>query len=469
MADLEHQNQSSTPKTSAPTTSYTPPEWEPTQPQSTGHPGLTDAQLAQDEAAAAEAGMGSAEVSVLGSFGLRPSEMDPTAAERMSTALKRAQALLACEAGNEVACELTGPGMVGHQSWEGVSGDSAEDLVVEDADFTLRISTRTAPDGTTERVLLYEDADGNFYSGMTTEALEGTAQPAPKQQQPVEAPDKEGFRSFFEGALLGDFAGNDSWSAVAGQSVVGLIPIVGQIADARDTLAAIKDVADGKDGAWGRLLGAGVGWIPGVGDALKGSMRLGMRAGAEVVEEGAERVVKEVAEEVAEEGSERAVKEGAEEGVEETAQAASKVKPTTPSLEPDPNAMPRGSKTKLNPNDKDPDNIRALTRENESADTLAKNGYDIEQNPTVEGPKNPDYRIEGKIFDNYAPSRDKPRSIWDTVVEKVTDEQASRIVLNLDDSKVSIEALRAQFAAWPVEGLQEIIVVRGGQVIPFFP
>ena len=122
----------------------------------------------------------------------------------------------------------------------------------------------------------------------------------------------------------------------------------------------MTDVASGKDGAWLRLAAAGIGWIPGIGDALKGGARVGTRLGTEVIEEGAERVVKEVAEEVVEEGTERVVKEGAEDGVEtvaeETAQAASKVKRTLPSREPDLNAVPGGRRTKIQPNDKDPGN-----------------------------------------------------------------------------------------------------------------
>ena len=80
---------------------------------------------------------------------------------------------------------------------------------------------------------------------------------------------------------------------------------------------------------------------------------------------------------------------------------------------------------------------------------LAKSGYDIEQGPTVPGPKKPDYRIEGEIFDNYAPATSDPRSIWTEVGKKVKKKQASRIVLNLDDSDITMDALQTQFASWP--------------------
>ncbi len=45
-----------------------------------------------------------------------------------------------------------------------------------------------------------------------------------------------------------------------------------------------------------------------------------------------------------------------------------------------------------------------LCRENESADTFAQHGYDVEQNPPPKpNGKEPDYKIEGEYFDNYAP------------------------------------------------------------------
>ena len=108
-------------------------------------------------------------------------------------------------------------------------------------------------------------------------------------------------------------------------------------------------------------------------------------------------------------------------------------------------------------------------RENESAELLARAGYRVEQKPVVPGSKEPDYRIEGRIFDNYAPSTGHPRNIWSEIQEKIEDGQAYRIVLNLDDSPVTLEALRRQFKDWPMPGLKEVIVVQGGRVIPFWP
>jgi hypothetical protein len=117
----------------------------------------------------------------------------------------------------------------------------------------------------------------------------------------------------------------------------------------------------------------------------------------------------------------------------------------------------------------DAQTTRGLMRENESAIILARAGYNVEQKPAVPGKENPDYKIEGRIFDCYAPSTAKVYNIVDTIAAKVGSGQADRIVLNLDDSKVSLEALRQQFISNPIPGLQEIIIIKEGIILEFFP
>jgi len=68
--------------------------------------------------------------------------------------------------------------------------------------------------------------------------------------------------------VAGSWSDNDSWSAIAGQTLVGFIPFVGQAADARDITAAAKRVRDGEDGAWGGFGLAALAVIPGL-DFLK--------------------------------------------------------------------------------------------------------------------------------------------------------------------------------------------------------
>ncbi|MCA9553537.1 MAG: hypothetical protein KC933_26095 [Myxococcales bacterium] len=142
-----------------------------------------------------------------------------------------------------------------------------------------------------------------------------------------------------------------------------------------------------------------------------------------------------------------------------------------PNLGADAARVAEGRATNL-PANEAKENIRALTRENESAQTLAQNGYHVVQNPPIPGGgaagvKMPDYRIGGHLFDNYAPNGSSARNIWTNVQGKVQAEQARRIVLNLDDSKVTMEALQKQFAEWPIEGLEQLLIVRGGKVTNF--
>ncbi len=123
------------------------------------------------------------------------------------------------------------------------------------------------------------------------------------------------------------------------------------------------------------------------------------------------------------------------------------------------------------------DNIQALTREKESAQTLVKNGYDVEQNPPPPGNgKNPDYRIDTgngpEYYDNYAPSTSNVRNIGATIQKKVADRQADRIVANLDDTNVTSEQLRAQLVKWngpDCPDLKEVLAIKNGQVVHIYP
>jgi Contact-dependent growth inhibition CdiA C-terminal domain len=87
---------------------------------------------------------------------------------------------------------------------------------------------------------------------------------------------------------------------------------------------------------------------------------------------------------------------------------------TVPSRQPDPYAKPRGRAAKPSSNSK-PDEVRGLTRENESAVTLARKGYDIEQKPAPVNSRRPDFKIEGRYFDNYAPTTSRARNIWSEI------------------------------------------------------
>ena len=101
----------------------------------------------------------------------------------------------------------------------------------------------------------------------------------------------------------------------------------------------------------------------------------------------------------------------------------------------------------------------------------ARHLFKVKQQPgTKPNGTNPDYEIEGRVFDCYAPSTKNPRNIWDYIKkEKVDKGQADRVVLNLEDSAVDVKALQKQFAEWEIDGLKEIIIIRGGKATPFWP
>jgi len=129
---------------------------------------------------------------------------------------------------------------------------------------------------------------------------------------------------------------------------------------------------------------------------------------------------------------------------------------------------PTGKRTKISDMD-DEATSRSLKAENKSADKLADAGYKVEQNPKVPGSGNPDYRIEGKIFDCKAPTSPRPRNAASEMEKAVRKNQADRIVLNLEDSSIQLDAMRAQLNDYPIEGLKEVIVIKDGQVLPFWP
>jgi filamentous hemagglutinin len=115
----------------------------------------------------------------------------------------------------------------------------------------------------------------------------------------------------------------------------------------------------------------------------------------------------------------------------------------------------------------DASEVRSLMRENQSAEILSSNGFKVEQNPVVAGPKNPDYRINGEIFDNYAPTSGSVRNIASNMEEKVISGQTNNIVVNLADSSVAPAALKSQLESYPIPGLNQVIIIdkSGGSLV----
>ena len=144
---------------------------------------------------------------------------------------------------------------------------------------------------------------------------------------------------------------------------------------------------------------------------------------------------------------------------------------TLPSGRYDENALPTGNFAKIRRRD-DYYTTRSLYRENEAALILAINGYDIELKPKLTTTsKDPDYRIEGKIFDCYSPEPyTGVRSIQSTIDDKVNEkEQADRIVLSLNNWQGNIEDVKEELQDYPVDNLKEVLVVQDGRVFSIYP
>ena len=121
------------------------------------------------------------------------------------------------------------------------------------------------------------------------------------------------------------------------------------------------------------------------------------------------------------------------------------------------------------------ENQRSLQRENESADILVEKGYNVEQNPLtteidkIRKGKQPDYRINGEIFDNYAPNNADVEQIRNEISRKVKRKQTYRVVINLDDSDVAMEEIKIMFKIRkPVLNLQQLILIKNGQIVELF-
>jgi hypothetical protein len=132
-------------------------------------------------------------------------------------------------------------------------------------------------------------------------------------------------------------------------------------------------------------------------------------------------------------------------------------------------AKPGGKMEPLEP--KDPDKYRAQLRQLDSANLLAARGYRIDhrQQSQLPGVKNPDFTIEGKPFDNYAPSSGDLDHLRTKLQKKVKSGQTRRVVVNLDDSPVRAAELQQRLLSRPVRDLEEVITIRRGEIEHIYP
>nr|WP_285230668.1 hemagglutinin repeat-containing protein [Stenotrophomonas sp. ISL-67] len=116
------------------------------------------------------------------------------------------------------------------------------------------------------------------------------------------------------------------------------------------------------------------------------------------------------------------------------------------------------------PRNASPDQVRAIDRQNEAAVALAKSGEDVEQLPnTKRNVANPDLKINGQIADVFSPITNSPISVLKTIRDKV-EKQAPTIVVNLQDSVITISQLEGVLRANPVPGLRAVYIIKNGEI-----
>lgn len=113
---------------------------------------------------------------------------------------------------------------------------------------------------------------------------------------------------------------------------------------------------------------------------------------------------------------------------------------------------------------------RKHKRENESADTLADAGYDVDQGPHKKlNGKEPDYKIEGEYFDCLSPDTNNVDQVRKGISKKVNSGQTDRIVLNLDDTDLGSNDITQMLQRKPKDGLKEVIGIKNGKITQIYP
>jgi Contact-dependent growth inhibition CdiA C-terminal domain len=137
-----------------------------------------------------------------------------------------------------------------------------------------------------------------------------------------------------------------------------------------------------------------------------------------------------------------------------------------------------------------PEAKHGIRAQNDSLQQLADAGYHVIQQPKttlgrdgrplltdaqqralgLDPLKNPDALIEGRVFDAYAPLSNTARGVHRGIADKINDNQAHRLVVNLRESSVTPSELRQFLQANPIANLKEIKVIdQDGRIVNFFP
>ena len=142
-------------------------------------------------------------------------------------------------------------------------------------------------------------------------------------------------------------------------------------------------------------------------------------------------------------------------------------------------SLPKGGKPKGNYTKGDSHGIK---KESETANLMADQGYDIEMLDEVNGgngygikeSSNPDFVIEGKVFDCYAPTIETNVDNILRNITKKTKTQAERIVLNLDQfpsekvTEIIQGILRKANPNSDLKNLKELFIVKDGEITRVF-
>jgi hypothetical protein len=115
-----------------------------------------------------------------------------------------------------------------------------------------------------------------------------------------------------------------------------------------------------------------------------------------------------------------------------------------------------------------PPRTPAARRQDELARLLATRGLPVRAHPGSGAPM-PDLLIGDHRFDCLTLHTGDARQAATVIEIRVVRGVATRFVLDLQDSGVDLQALRRLLDRHPVPGLEEILVVRDGKVLRFFP
>ena len=141
-------------------------------------------------------------------------------------------------------------------------------------------------------------------------------------------------------------------------------------------------------------------------------------------------------------------------------------------------SLAEGSKPKGNPT---AETKQTYVRQNESANLLASKGYDVTfldemkdgNGYGISKKSNPDFLIEEKVFDCYAPGAGTSTKTIIREIAHKTKEQAPNIVLNLDDYAGNVDELidllkRKANPKGDLKRLDELKIIKNGTIIDIF-